>query len=56
MPIFEVEWTAQGICSVEADDADEAEKLARECVEDFDTMQLEQFSVDGFEVTDVTEQ
>lgn len=56
MAMFEVEWSARGTVTVEADDADEAEQLVTEGLGYFDTSQFEQFDVDETEILDTTEQ
>lgn len=55
MPKFEVSWQAQGMASLEADDASEAEDLVKEAVENFDTLQLDEFSVDNIEIVETEE-
>jgi len=52
MALYEVKWTARGSATVEADDADEAERLVSEGLTYFDTSQFEEFDVDETEITD----
>jgi len=52
MPLYEVEWTARGNATVEADDADEAEQLITEAVTNFETLMLDSVDVEEVEVID----
>ena len=50
MALYEVEWSAHGTATVEADDIDEAEALVCEAVADFDHTMLDVINVDETEV------
>lgn len=52
MTLWNVDWAASGTAVVEADNADEAESLVTDAVEDFDTLMLEEFQVDFVKITD----
>lgn len=52
MTLYDVKWAANGCITVEADDAEEAEELVTEAINDFDTVMLDAISVDDVEVTD----
>jgi hypothetical protein len=45
MPKFALEWTVQGSAVIEADDADEAERILHDCLGNFDTSMMEEFDV-----------
>ena len=50
MALYEVEWSARGTATVEADDLDEAESLVCEAISDLDHTMLDTVSVDETEV------
>lgn len=57
MGLYEVEWSARGTATVEADDLDEAEQLVTEGLRYFDTSQFEEFDVDDTEIlSDTTDE
>ncbi len=53
MPTYDVDWEMRGSAVVEADDPEEALELVTEAVTNFDVSQLEQWGVEGHEITDV---
>jgi hypothetical protein len=50
MPTYEVEWSATGTATVEADTQDEAEEVVSDAVYGQDTLMLERFDVDMVEI------
>lgn len=53
MPTFEVEWSAQGLLTVEADDEAEARTLTIEGIQDLDSVPFEAIDVTRVEVTNL---
>lgn len=56
MPIWEVEWSATGGATVEADDAGEAQDLVREAVENQDTSMMNEFYLDAVHIHECLEE
>ena len=54
MPVWEVEWSATGTASVEAETQQEAEDEVSDAVYGQDTLMMERFDVDMVEILEAT--